>query len=106
MTADAPGDDGTCGADADDDGADTPPTTTCQCGEATCAPCDARAEVTVEWMPPCWRDSHTEAGYAGRWPGNGALRLPMARACADALLADDPEWTTEIGPIDEEEVDE
>lgn len=62
----------------------------CECGRITGVPCEGRAEVTIEWMPPWLRSSHGAAGNCGSYPHNGAQRLRVSRECAE-LLAD--EWT-------------
>lgn len=65
----------------------------CQCGEATGERCegDLRSDgcVTVEWMPPQYRESHRAAGNAGVYPHNGALRLRVTTDCAEMLATDD-----------------
>ena len=56
------------------------------------------ALVVVEWMPLCLRESHRAAGNAGVYPNNGADRVLMSRADAEALRADDPAWTEIVRP--------
>lgn len=53
--------------------------------------------VTVEYMPEHHRSSHEAAGYdcladAGRYPGNGAIRVEVERDEADELLEEHGDW--------------
>lgn len=72
----------------------------CSCGETSDEPCPEvrlRSDlVTIEWMPEHLRASHEAAGNSGTYPENGAVRLCVARSCADRLLEQDAEWTREV----------
>jgi hypothetical protein len=48
-------------------------------------------------MPPALRESHEVARNRGKYPLNGALRLHVARACGESLVAADNEWTGKVG---------
>jgi hypothetical protein len=50
--------------------------------------------VTIEHMPEHLRASHAAAGNRGIWPHNGAQRLQVCPACAEALV--DGDWCTEV----------
>jgi len=72
-------------------------TTVARCGSGlwTGEQCESTcAAVVIEHMPAHLRASHIAAGNSGRWPANGAVRVACCRACADAAIADDPDWTT------------
>lgn len=70
----------------------------CGCGEITGQQCAAdvgREGIIVEAMPEHLRSSHEAAGYSGlkgcgSYPGNGAVRLWCAPACAEGFDGD--EW--------------
>lgn len=49
--------------------------------------------VIIEYMPEQFRASHADAGNSGSYPHNGAIRVRVARSCADRL-ADD--WCREV----------
>ena len=72
----------------------------CQCGvwsRARCAHVGPAADfVVVEWMPPDLRASHADARNRGVYPHNGAIRLTVTPACADAICAEDGDWTTRL----------
>ena len=65
----------------------------CQCGEVTGEYCywtGPRSETTVlEWMPEYLRAAHVAAGNRGVYPENGAVRIRVARDCADLILETD-----------------
>lgn len=54
--------------------------------------------VLVERMPLHLRASHDAARNRGVHPHNGSERVLMHRADADALVADDGEWTRVLRP--------
>ena len=67
----------------------------CQCGAWSGSACDATVAAewaVVEWMPRDLRASHETAGNRGRYPHNGAERLLVTSACAEAMIEADGEW--------------
>lgn len=84
----------------------------CQCGEWTGEYCEWTGAldgmVVVEYMPECWRSSHTAAGNSGVYPQNGAIRVAVERSCADLLMENHPgdgdelTWAeiTTLDPVD------
>ena len=72
----------------------------CQCEEAfgeICSWTGPRSEtVVLEWMPDHLRASHRAAGNRGVYPENGAVRLRVARECAELLLETDADWAFEV----------
>ena len=50
--------------------------------------------VVVEYMPECWRSSHSAARNSGIWPRNGAVRVAVHADCADRLFES-------LGPSDD-----
>jgi len=72
--------------------------THCHCGSITGIECGwtgpRQDTVLVEYMPECWRSSHTAAGNYGVYPENGAIRARVSRECADMLTDGESEWTT------------
>jgi len=72
----------------------------CQCGEVVgelCSWTGPRSEtVVLEWMPPCFRGSVEAARNWGVYPENGAVRIRVARDCADLILETDADWAFEV----------
>jgi len=64
--------------------------------DTTLATITERDLVVVEHMPERHRASHRAAGNWGRFPANGAERILMDRAEAEALVRDDPDGYDEI----------
>ena len=77
----------------------------CGCGAVTGQACwgdalPADQVVVIEYMPRELRASHEAAGNSGEWPHNGAVRIAVAKSCADAIMdpdpddeSDDADWT-------------
>jgi len=72
----------------------------CQCAEAfgeICSWTGPRSEtVVLERMPDHLRASHRAAGNRGVYPENGAVRIRVARDCAELILETDPSWAFEV----------
>jgi hypothetical protein len=68
----------------------------CECGEWSGERClwsgPIDETVIVEYMPECWRASHTAAGGDGIYPVNGAQRIRVERSCADRMIELDGDW--------------
>jgi len=73
----------------------------CECGEWSGVQCpwvgDREETRVVEFMPIQYRDSHSEAGNNGVYPQNGAVRIRVTHACADAMVAGDSSWVIDGG---------
>lgn len=74
----------------------------CECGELTGQPCNASIHksdaLLVEVIPEHLRASHEAARNRGCYPHNGALRLRVTPACADALEVSEGDWLQVISP--------
>lgn len=67
----------------------------CECGDWSGERCSAHTvleHTIVEWMPEHLRAGHVAARNYGTYPHNGAVRLRVTPACADAMIKDDGEW--------------
>lgn len=92
----------------DDDGAEwrvhldgvRDPAVHCGCGEWSGERCEwtgpESETLVVEYMPEQHRASHAAAGTRGTYPHNGAVRIRVARACADSMIECDGEWCSEV----------
>jgi hypothetical protein len=74
----------------------------CESGRVLDGDCDCLSSAIVEYMPAQHRASHTVAGNHGAYPSNGALRLRVCEACADAMTACEPDWCERVGVLDPE----
>lgn len=92
----------------DDDGAEwrvhldgvRDPAVHCGCGEWSGGRCEwtgpESETLVVEYMPEQHRASHVAAKNRGTYPHNGAVRIRVARACADSMIECDGEWCSEV----------
>lgn len=71
----------------------------CACGEVFGERCNWSGSLdemeVIEYMPEQHRASHTAARNSGSYPANGAIKIAVAKSCADLIEeseGEDSEW--------------
>lgn len=72
----------------------------CDCGKITGTKCGRHGPkdetVVLEYMPRCLRASHDAARNPGVYPCNGAERIRVEEACAEAILEAEGRWASVV----------